>query len=133
MIASMAGLGFRRFVLRPKWLGPVSKESALITLLILVLMTTYLAGVIGLGNEQVNWWLHTLALLVFLPLIPHTKHLHLLLSPITIFLGRGSFSRIPPLEGDEDFGIEIGKTSQPCRASGIFVCRMRPLHRALPR
>src|ERR1700722_14239284 len=32
------------------------------------------------------WGTHTLALLVFLPLIPHTKHLHLILSPLPIRL-----------------------------------------------
>jgi Fe-S oxidoreductase len=49
-----------------------------------------------------------LALLSFLPLIPHTKHLHLVLSPGTIFLSRGSFAQIPPLNGDEDFGLVAG-------------------------
>ena len=58
---------------------------------------------------HVNWWTHTLALLVFLPLIPKTKHLHLVLSPATIFLERVRFSDIPPLVGDEDFGIDTGK------------------------
>ena len=47
-----------------------------------------------LAAGRVNWWLHTLALLVFLPLIPHTKHLHLLLSPVTIFLIARQFQRI---------------------------------------
>jgi Fe-S oxidoreductase len=46
--------------------------------------------------------------LAFLPLIPHTKHLHLVLSPVTIFLSRSGFSRIPPLNGDEDFGLVAG-------------------------
>ncbi len=58
------------------------------------------------------WWAHTLALLVFLPLIPHTKHLHLVLSPLTVFLKRDGFSKIPPLstdENDEDFGLVAGK------------------------
>ena len=32
------------------------------------------------------------ALLAFLPLIPHTKHLHLALSPVTVFLSRGGFA-----------------------------------------
>jgi len=31
------------------------------------------------------------------------------LSPATIFLSRGGFSKIPPLEGDEDFGLVAGK------------------------
>jgi len=47
-------------------------------------------------------------LLIFLPIIPHTKHLHLVLSPATIFLSRGGFSNIPPLVGDEDFGLVAG-------------------------
>ena len=46
---------------------------------------------------------------LFLPLIPHTKHLHLVLSPVTVFLSRGGFSKIPPLAGDEDFGLVAGK------------------------
>ncbi len=32
-----------------------------------------------------------------------------MLSPATIFLSRGSFSQIPPLAGDEDFGLVAGK------------------------
>jgi len=70
----------------------------------------------------VNWWLHTLALLVFLPLIPHTKHLHLALSPFTVFLGRQGFSAIPPLEGDEDFGLDIGKDVTRVDALQAFSC-----------
>src|SRR5690606_34415601 len=107
------GLAIRRFVVRPVWLGPLSKESAVITVLIMVLMLTYLFdygwAIEGTLAARVNWWMHTLTLLVFLPLIPHTKHLHLLLSPVTIFLTRGSFSRIPPLVGDDDFGLDTGK------------------------
>src|SRR6185369_13082458 len=40
---SIAGLFFRRFLVRPKWLGELSYESGVIALLIFVLMTTYLA------------------------------------------------------------------------------------------
>jgi Fe-S oxidoreductase len=57
---------------------------------------------------RVLWWVHTLTLLTFLPIIPHTKHLHLILSPATVFLSRGGFSQIPPLVGDEDFGLIAG-------------------------
>jgi Fe-S oxidoreductase len=123
---SMIGLGIRRFLVQPRWLGPVSVESGIITLLILTLMLTYLAGyVLPLDDTdagEVNWWLHTLALLIFLPLIPHTKHLHLLLSPIAILRSRGSFSRIPPLVGDEDFGIDTGKDITDIVALQAFSC-----------
>lgn len=122
---AIAGLFFRRFVARPKWLGPVSPESGIIAGLIFLLMVTYLAG-LELGDEttagRVNWWLHTLSLLVFLPLIPHTKHLHLALSPVTVFLKRNGFSRIPPLSGDEDFGLDTGKDVTRIDALQAFTC-----------
>jgi Fe-S oxidoreductase len=50
-----------------------------------------------------------LLILAFLPLIPHTKHLHLALSPITVFFKREEFASVPPLVGDEDFGLDTGR------------------------
>lgn len=123
---SIAGLAIRRFVVRPRWLGPVSKESGIIAFLIAILMITYLADWLRLlpdsNADRVNWWTHTLALLVFLPLIPHTKHLHLILSPATIFLKRSGFSQIPPLDGDEDFGIETGRDLTGIVALQAYSC-----------
>jgi Fe-S oxidoreductase len=122
---SIAGLFVRRFLVRPRWLGAVSPESGVIALLIFVLMITYLAGLwygdAGIGG-RVAWWTHTLALLLFLPLIPHTKHLHLALSPVTVFLRRAGFSRIPPLSGDEDFGLDTGKDVTRIDALQAFSC-----------
>ena len=107
------GLFVRRFLIRPRWLGQkLSYESGFIALLIFVLMVTYLAAFFVASASPAAtglWWIHTLSLLIFLPIIPHTKHLHLLLSPVTVFLSRGGFSRIPPLAGDEDFGLVTGK------------------------
>jgi Fe-S oxidoreductase len=109
----IAGLFIRRFLLRPRWLGDhLSWESGLIALLIFLLMVTYLSAFLVSASSPVTrvlWWTHTLTLLVFLPVIPRTKHLHLVLSPVTIFLSRGGFSHIPPLAGDEDFGLVAGK------------------------
>ena len=122
---SIAGLFVRRFVVRPKWLGEVSPESGFIALLIFALMVTYLSGLWfgdGTVGGRVNWWLHTIALFVFLPLIPHTKHLHLALSPVTVFLRRAGFSRIPPLSGDEDFGLVTGKDVTRIDALQSFSC-----------
>jgi Fe-S oxidoreductase len=106
------GLFIRRFVVRPKWLGKkLSYQSGFIAFLIFLLMVTYLAAFFVADADpatRVLWWVHTLALLTFLPIIPHTKHLHLVLSPATVFLSRGSFSQIPPLDGDEDFGLVAG-------------------------
>src|SRR6516165_3696000 len=49
---SIMGLFFRRFLVRPKWLGAVSPESGFIALLIFTLMITYLAGMLQ-GDESV--------------------------------------------------------------------------------
>ena len=122
---SIAGLAFRRFVIRPKWLGPISYESGLIAALIFVLMITYMpVWWIREGSltEHSIWWIHTLTLLAFLPLIPHTKHLHLILSPLTIFLDRDGFSKIPPLAGDEDFGLVAGKDITKIAALQAYSC-----------
>jgi Fe-S oxidoreductase len=120
---SISGLAFRRFVVRPKWLGPLSKESGVIALLIFLLMATYLGTFVpGWGSSRLLWWAHTLTLLVFLPLVPHTKHLHLVLSPVTVFLKRDAFSKIPPLEGDDDFGLDTGKDVTELIALQAFTC-----------
>jgi len=122
---SIAGLAIRRFVARPRWLGKVSPESGLIALFIFILMVTYLAG-LALDETgaaaRLNWWLHTLTLLAFLPLIPHTKHLHLVISPATVFLRRDGFSKIPPLVGDEDFGLDTGKDVTKLDALQAYSC-----------
>jgi Fe-S oxidoreductase len=118
---SIAGLFIRRFFVRPIWLGGnVSWESGVIAFLIFNLMITYLATF--WMDTKVIWWAHTLTLLIFMPLIPHTKHLHLVLSPVTIFLSRGEFSKIPPLVGDEDFGLDTGKDLTQIVALQAYSC-----------
>jgi Fe-S oxidoreductase len=124
---SITGLFIRRFVARPIWLGKVSYESGVIAFLIFTLMATYLAAffVHGAETRLALWWAHTLALLIFLPLIPHTKHLHLLLTPITIFLKRDGFSAIPPLsaeEDEEDFGLVTGRDLTQIIALQAYSC-----------
>jgi Fe-S oxidoreductase len=122
---SIAGLAIRRFLVRPRWLGKTSPESGIIALLIFILMVTYLAALAmdeGTPAWWALWWTHTLALLTFLPLIPHTKHLHLALSPATVFAKREGFSDIPPLAGDEDFGLTTGKDVTKLDALQAFSC-----------
>jgi len=122
---SIAYLAVRRFILRPVWLGKVSPESGIIAGLIFLLMVTYLTGLLlsdtSLAGRAI-WWTHTLALLVFLPLVPHTKHLHLILSPAAVFLKRPLFSDIPKLAGDEDFGLDTGKDVTRIDALQAFSC-----------
>lgn len=126
--AGITGLAIRRFAVRPKWLGErVSLESGFIALLILTLMLTFLAEYFlrpqaGSTAARAVWWTHTVALLVFLPLLPHTKHLHLILSPAAVFLDRGSFARIPPLAGDEDFGLDTGRDVTQLLALQAYSC-----------
>jgi Fe-S oxidoreductase len=118
---SIAGLFIRRFFVRPIWLGGnVSWESGVIAFLIFNLMITYLATF--WYDTKLVWWAHTLTLLIFMPLIPHTKHLHLVLSPVTVFLSRGSFAKIPPLAGDEDFGLDTGKDLTQIVALQAYSC-----------
>jgi heterodisulfide reductase subunit C len=93
--------------------------------LIFLLMVSYLAAFFvddrGLASRGL-WWVHTLSLLVFLPLIPRTKHLHLVLSPLTVFLKRRGFSQLPKLEGDEDFGLVAGKDLTQIIALQAYSC-----------
>jgi Fe-S oxidoreductase len=110
VIVAMAGLSFRRFVLRPKALGKLSATSGLVAALIITLMVTYLFGwrvfLVGSAAWKLNWWAHTIAFFSLLVVIPRSKHLHLLLSPITIFLRSETTSAMRPLrEEGEDLGI----------------------------
>ncbi len=120
----ITGLAARRFLARPRWLGKTSPESGLVALLILVLMLTYLAGYFGWPRiaPKTIWWIHTLAIAAFIPLIPHTKHLHLALSPFTVFFSRRGFSQIPPLSGDEDFGLDTGRDLTNVTALQAYTC-----------
>ena len=116
----------RRFFVRPVWLGKkVSYESGFISFLIFLLMVTYLGAFFAAEGSfaiRALWWTHTFSLLVFLPLIPHTKHLHLVLSPLTVFFKRDGFSKIPPLAGDEDFGLVEGKDVTQLIALQAYSC-----------
>src|SRR3990172_13417876 len=111
VLVAIGGLAFRRFVLRPQALGKLSPTSALVSALIAVLMITYLLAWAGVyppasNGWLANWWLHTLALLVFPPIIVLSKHLHLALAPVAIFFRSENTSRMRPLDlENEDLGL----------------------------
>jgi Fe-S oxidoreductase len=106
------GLAFRRFVLRPAALGAPSWSSAAVAALIVILMATYLldwSGALRHGSAawQAVFWLHSLALLGFLPLIARSKHLHLALGPVAVFFRSATTSPMRPLDlGPENFEKE---------------------------
>jgi Fe-S oxidoreductase len=110
VLVAMIGLSFRRFVLRPKPLGKLSATSGLVAFLISALMVTYLLGwgvfPVGTAAWKVNWWTHTISFFALLDVIPISKHLHLVLSPFTIFLGSETTSATRALRQEgEDLGM----------------------------
>ena len=110
VLIAILGLSFRRFVLRPPALGALSPTSGIVAALISALMVTYLLGwrvfPVATPAWKTNWWIHTLALLTLLVVIPQSKHLHLVLAPFAIFLRPETTSATRPLREDgEDLGL----------------------------
>jgi Fe-S oxidoreductase len=73
-------------------------------------MVTYLLGwrVFPAASTtwKVNWWAHTLSFFALLVVIPLSKHLHLVLAPITVFLRSETTSAMRALrEEGEDLGM----------------------------
>jgi Fe-S oxidoreductase len=104
----------RRAFVRPVALGPkVSIESIVIALFIATLMVTFLLA-FRLDETtitgRVNWWIHMGVILAFMALIPASKHLHLVLSPITVFLKSRELGNLPNLDFEkEQVGLETVK------------------------
>ena len=114
VLAGMLFLIVRRAFVRPVALGAnVSAESIVIGLFIVTLMVTFLTtdrlpedSLAG----RVNWWVHALVILAFLALIPASKHFHLVLSPITVFLKSPTLGNVPNLDFEkEEVGLETVK------------------------
>jgi len=83
----ITGLAFRRFVLTKISPDPKSIESGLIAVFILLLMLTYIdIYSTGLIHAKIDWWLHVVIILVFPIVILNSKHLHLILAPVNVFL-----------------------------------------------
>jgi len=114
VLAGIVYLLIRRAFVRPVGLGThVSAESIVIGLFIATLMVTFLLtwrlDETSLAG-RVNWWAHMLVILAFLALIPASKHLHLVLSPVTVFLKSPELGRIPNLDFEkEEIGLETVK------------------------
>jgi Fe-S oxidoreductase len=129
-IAVLAGivlLIIRRAFVRPIGLGKtVSIESIVIGLFISTLMVTFLLTwrldeVSTAG--RVNWWIHALVILAFLALIPASKHFHLVLSPITVFLKSPELGNLPNLDFEkEQVGLETVKDLGSKIVLDAFTC-----------
>jgi len=92
VLIGILSLAYRRFIVKPKYLGDkTSYTSGLVAVFISVLMITYIIDISYSGHSntsimmKLNWWIHAILILGFLILIPKSKHLHLVLSPVNIF------------------------------------------------
>jgi Fe-S oxidoreductase len=129
-LAVLVGILFllvRRALVRPIALGrKLSIESIVIALFIATLMVTFLLTfrlVDGTVAAGVNWWLHMLVILAFLALIPASKHFHLVLSPITVFLKSPELGNLPNLDFEkEQVGLETVKDLDRKMALDAFTC-----------
>jgi len=104
----------------------VSIESIVIALFIATLMTTLLLAFRledGTLAERVNWWTHMMVILAFMALIPASKHLHLVLSPITVFLKSPELGNLPNLDFEkEQVGLETMKDLGSKMRLDAFTC-----------
>ncbi len=97
------GLAFRRFAMKKISPDPTSVSSAIVATMIVLLMLTYLNSVAATTwLPKVNWWLHAAIILVFPHQILRSKHLHLVLSPVTIFFKTHRMAEILPLDLSEE-------------------------------
>jgi Fe-S oxidoreductase len=127
VLAGITALLVRRVLARPVALGAsVSLESVIIALFIATLMTTFLLGFRLDENTtagRVNWWAHMLVVLAFMALIPSSKHFHLVLSPITVFLKSPELGGVANLDFEkEQVGLEVVKDLSKKMVLDAFTC-----------
>ncbi len=127
VLAGILYLLIRRAFVRPVGLGDhVSIASVVIALFIATLMVTFLLGW-RLDETstagRVNWWVHSVVILAFLALIPASKHFHLVLSPVTVFLKSPELGRVPNLDFEkEEVGLETVKDLGRKTVLDAFTC-----------
>jgi Fe-S oxidoreductase len=125
VLAGIVLLVIRRVVFRPEALGPLSWESVLIGVFIAALMITFLLDFrLGSGTAAtVNWWLHLLIILVFLAIIPNSKHFHLVLAPFTVFLKSPILGEVRNLDFEkEEVGTETLAQLEKKQVLDAFTC-----------
>jgi Fe-S oxidoreductase len=127
VLVGISYLLIRRAFVRPVALGAkVSVESIVIALFIATLMITFLLTFQldeGTTAERVNFWVHLIVILAFMALIPASKHMHLVLSPITVFLKSTELGKLPNLDFEkEQVGLETVKDLGSKSVLDAFTC-----------
>ncbi|MCB9474671.1 MAG: (Fe-S)-binding protein [Candidatus Delongbacteria bacterium] len=121
----------RRFILRPAPLGKkLSWESGVVAFFIATLMVTYLLkyhdpGLYGVGTQAgpTVWWIHTLTLCAFMALIPRSKHLHLVLGPLGVYMRNETMGHMQPLDFEnEETGAHLLSDLARKDALAAFAC-----------
>lgn len=124
VLAGIVFLAVRRVVVRPEALGALSIESVVIAGFIATLMITFLLEFRLEGTAaRVNFWVHSLVILGFLVLIPGSKHFHLLVSPVTVFLKSPVLGDVRNLDFEkEEVGLETVKDLEKKQVLDAFTC-----------
>src|SRR5471032_3343563 len=127
VLVGIVYLFVRRAFVRPVTLGTkLSVESLVIAMFIATLMITFLLTFRveeGSVAGRVNWWVHAIVILAFMALIPASKHLHLVLSPITVFLKSPELGNLPNLDFEkEQVGLETVKDLGSKIVLDAFTC-----------
>lgn len=124
-MVAVAVLAFRRHLFKADPIEPMTVETSITLALIFLVMVTllplwWMSEPSALG--QVIWWLHTIGVLVLLPLWARPKNIHILLSPVALFLRRPGFSQIPALANAEDMGLATGLDITRLTALQAYSC-----------
>lgn len=106
MLSVLFSLGFERV-----WSGQEASVYAPISSLIASLFTVLSTGT-AKAMFYTSWWVHLLVLLAFLVYIPQSKHFHIVIAPINLFLRRrepvGRLSKLD-LQNEEAESFGAGK------------------------
>ncbi|HBL27048.1 MAG TPA: hypothetical protein DD490_09465 [Acidobacteria bacterium] len=133
VLVAILGLAFRRFVLVKISPDPRSWTSAVVAVFIVLLMVTYLNGIRAAPwAPQANWWLHALIILAFPHVILRSKHFHILMAPVCLFLRVERLGDYVPLdlealaeaadEGEVTLGLENLKSVPWKMRMDFFTC-----------
>jgi Fe-S oxidoreductase len=99
VMIGVSGLAYRRFIMVKISPDPRSWTSGLVALMIFLLMSSYLYGLDEeAAGQKLNWWLHALLILGFVPLILHSKHFHILAGPVNVFLRNHRLGDFLPMD-----------------------------------